>query len=220
VNRVRDNYRAVAFDLLSALLNSWSLWNRVARSDQIGLRWRQRYLELTYAAGAYSPYEGIIKDAAADVGVPVTQAEELMQRWGEIEAWPETRRVLRPLGETVPLAEVKDSSIALAGVALACTGMSVPTVVTAEEAGFYKPDPRPYRMVLNRLGLQADQVLFVAGSASDVPGASAVGMPVFWHNRMHLASLDSAVRPRYEAETLLPLLDMFSVVKTDGHRES
>ena len=38
--------------------------------------------------------------------------------------------------------------------------------------------------------------LFVAGSASDVPGAKGVGMPVYWHNRVGLAPRDDA-RPDY-----------------------
>ena len=36
-------YRAVMFDLLTALLDSWSLWNRVAGSARVGLAWRRRY---------------------------------------------------------------------------------------------------------------------------------------------------------------------------------
>src|SRR5712691_10509849 len=35
-------YQAVMFDLLTALLNSWSLWNKVARSDGVGFNWRTR----------------------------------------------------------------------------------------------------------------------------------------------------------------------------------
>ncbi|TMG51308.1 MAG: hypothetical protein E6H91_03480 [Chloroflexi bacterium] len=56
-------------------------------------------------------------------------------------------------------------------------------VVTAEEAGAYKPDPLPYRMALDRLGLDSAEVLFVAGSAHDVGGAARVGMDVYWANR-------------------------------------
>jgi FMN phosphatase YigB (HAD superfamily) len=56
-------------------------------------------------------------------------------------------------------------------------------VVTAEEAGAYKPDPLPYRMALERLALDPAEVLFVAGSAHDVGGAARVGMDVYWANR-------------------------------------
>jgi FMN phosphatase YigB (HAD superfamily) len=59
-------------------------------------------------------------------------------------------------------------------------------VVSAERAGAYKPDPRPYQLALDELDLSPDQVLFVAGSAHDVGGALAVGMPVVWVNRLDL----------------------------------
>ena len=65
----QDKYDAVIFDLLTALLNSWSLWNDVAGDDSLGWDWRKRYLQLTYRAGTYRPYEGIIREAALDVGL-------------------------------------------------------------------------------------------------------------------------------------------------------
>jgi 2-haloalkanoic acid dehalogenase type II len=199
-------YQAVMFDLLTALLNSWSLWNRVAESERVGFDWRQRYLQLTYQAGPYRSYEGIIKEAAHEAGVPEARAEELIQRWGELAPWPETPQVVRALVEKVPVAVATNASIALANIAVACLGVIMPTVVTAEEAGYYKPQPQPYRMALDRLRCPAESVLFVAGSAADVPGAAAVGMPVFWHNRMHLSPVDARVQPLYVADSLWPIL--------------
>ena len=54
--------------------------------------------------------------------------------------------------------------------AVACTGIAFDVVVTAERAGYYKPDPRPYRMALDELGIAAGRCLFVAGSAYDLFG--------------------------------------------------
>ncbi len=204
----KDKYQAILFDLLTALLNSWSLWSKVAGSDRAGFNWRNRYLKLTYQAGAYRSYEGIIREAGKDVGMPYERANELIQRWGEVEPWPETIGVLRELIGKVPVAVVTNSSIALAEVAVSRTGISIPIVITAEEAGYYKPNPQPYRMALERLRCKPENVIFVAGSASDVPGASGVGMPVFWHNRMNLKPLDSSSRPLYVSDTLIPLLDI------------
>jgi hypothetical protein len=75
-----EKYHAVIFDLLTALLNSWSLWNQVAGSEGVGFDWRTRYLQLTYHAGPYRSYEGIIKEAAHEVGVSAGRADELIQR--------------------------------------------------------------------------------------------------------------------------------------------
>lgn len=180
----------------------------MAGSEQAGLNWRRQYLKLTYQAGRYRPYEDIIREAAKHAGVVCERADELIQRWGEIEPWPETKRVLQQLLKKVPVAVATNSSIAFAEVAVSCTGQSIPVVITAEDAGYYKPHPRPYRMALERLGRQAEHVLFVAGSAADVPGASGVGMPVFWHNRMNLKPLDSTAKPGYMSDSLWPVLDL------------
>src|SRR5262249_24476207 len=45
--------RAVLFELLTALLDSWSLWDAVAGSQEAGRAWRAEYLRLTYGCGAY-----------------------------------------------------------------------------------------------------------------------------------------------------------------------
>jgi 2-haloacid dehalogenase len=204
----QEKYHAVMFDLLTALLDSWSLWNEVAGSKEVGIAWRTRNLELTYQAGAYRSYEGIIKEAAQGIGVPAGRADQLIQRWGEVEPWPETRQVVRALLEKVPVAVATNASIALAHMAVATLGVTIPTVVTAEEAGYYKPHPHPYRMALQRLQCAPMSVLFVAGSATDVPGASAVGMPVFWHNRKRLSPVETHLQPRYVSDSLWPVLEL------------
>jgi hypothetical protein len=40
-------YDAVIFDLLTAPLSSWSLWNDVAGDASLGWDWRKRYLKWT-----------------------------------------------------------------------------------------------------------------------------------------------------------------------------
>ena len=61
-------YDAILFDLLTALLDSPTLWNSVAGSDDAGHRWRAEYLKRTYAAGRYRPYEDLVGEAAENVG--------------------------------------------------------------------------------------------------------------------------------------------------------
>src|SRR5262249_5964259 len=110
-------YRAVVFDLLTALLDSWTLWGAVAGSDDAGLRWRRRYLELTYGAGPYRSYEGIIAEAGREAGVPGGRAEELIRRWSELAPWPETREIVQAVLARVPVARATNPSLALARIA-------------------------------------------------------------------------------------------------------
>jgi 2-haloalkanoic acid dehalogenase type II len=200
-------YDAVVFDLLTALLDSWTLWNTVAGSADDGLRWRGRYLELTYGCGAYRPYELLVREAARDAGLPERLADDLERRWDELQPWPEAGRVLRTL--PVPLAVATNCSIRLGERAAARVGVPFKVVVTAESAGFYKPRPEPYRAVLAALGTAPQRTLFVAGSPADVPGAKGVGMPVYWHNRFGLAARDETRPDRLES-SLDKLAALFS----------
>ena len=199
-------YDAVIFDLLTALIDSWSLWNRVAGSPDDGMKWRRRYLEITYGCGAYRPYETLVCEAARDVALPESLGGELERRWSELQPWPEARRVLVKI--PVRLAVATNCSVRLGRLAADRVGVPFEVVVTAESAGFYKPRPEPYRAVLSALGSAPERTLFVAGSASDVPGARGVGMPVYWHNRIGLPPRDDA-RPDYLETSLDKLADLF-----------
>jgi 2-haloalkanoic acid dehalogenase type II len=201
------NYDAVVFDLLTGLIDSWTIWNRAAGSAQDGLRWRREYLALTYAAGPYRPYADIVRQAARHADIEPFCVEALFAAWGDLPPWPETRKVLTALAERVPLGVVTNCSVTLGAAAVARTGIGFSAIVTAENAGFYKPRPEPYRAVLKSLGTAPARTLFVAGSAADVPGAKGVGMPVFWHNRMGLRPVDTE-RPDFVAASLEPLLNL------------
>ena len=182
-----QGFRAVAFDLLTALMDSWSLWIQIAGSDALGRSWRRASLKLVTTAGAYRPYETIVAEAADEVGVSRRQVMQLLRDWeGEkLLPWPETASVLSALARSGwRTAVVTNCSQRLAEAAAAATGHHFDHVVSAERAGFYKTEPAAYRAGLAALGVNdASRVLFVAGSPHDVPGAAAVGMRVYWSNR-------------------------------------
>ncbi len=174
-------YDAVGFDLLTALLDTWSTWKTVAGDGDLGMRWHAASQALLRGR-PYRPFEDIVRDAAREVGVEPDRAERMLERFGlDFRPWPDVPPVMERLGD-VRRFIVTNCSEALARRAAAAAG-SFELVMTAERAGAYKPDPRPYRAALEALGLDAARVLFVAGSAHDVIGAAAVGMDVYWANR-------------------------------------
>jgi 2-haloacid dehalogenase len=190
-------FRAIIFDLLTALLDSWTLWGDVAGDEELGARWRRRSLEIIYASGAYRPYRDIVVEAANE-----GFANELLRRWDELEPWPEAPAVLRDLARDHRLALVTNTSQDLAERAAAKLGVDVDLLVSAESVGFYKPRPEPYRA-----GMAAGQpALFVAGSPGDVPGAEGAGLPVIWHNRVGASAAGGS--PLAVIETLDPLPDL------------
>ena len=197
-----SQFKAVVFDLLTALVDSWSVWDVAAGGTEPGRRWRARYLDLTYGCGAYRPYELLVAEAARDAGLPATAPAALHAGWGNLQPWPEAPGVLQGLKTRgLRLGVATNCSAGLGRQAAARCGVPFDAVVTSEQAGFYKPHPEPYRAVLAALDVETAEALFVAGSSADVPGAAGVGMQVVWHNRVGLPARPGPT-PLREARTL------------------
>jgi 2-haloacid dehalogenase len=197
-------YAAVGFDLLTALLDSWSLFADVAGGRELGMRWHAAS-QSSLRGKPYRPFEDIVRDAAASVGIDRTKADELLRRWGESVPWPDVPDVLARLNSYTRFI-VTNCSERLGALAAARAGR-FDLVMTAERAGAYKPDPRPYRAALDALTLQRQRVLFVAGSAHDVGGASRAGMDVYWANRGRVPPPPDATAMR-EEEDLRGLIEV------------
>jgi 2-haloacid dehalogenase len=195
--------RAIVFDLLTALLDSWKVWDSAAGDSTNGRKWRARYLELTYGSGIYQPYEKLVARSAVDTGLPPSATLALLKNWDALEPWPEVPEILAKLKfRGILIGVVTNCSIELGNRAAERCGVVFDGVVTAEEAGFYKPSPKPYVAILEALGVTAAETLFVAGSSADVPGAMGVGMEVVWHNRVQLVARPGSLPPRHEGQTL------------------
>jgi 2-haloalkanoic acid dehalogenase type II len=194
--------RAVLFDLLTALLDSWTAWNEAAGSEAQGRAWRAEYLRLTYGCGAYRPYEQLVRAAADATGVSPGAVAALEARWADLPVWAGAQATLDALEGRAKLAVVTNCSARLGRLAAARLATRWDCIVTAEEAGFYKPAPRPYHLALEQLNVAAHDAVFVAGSAYDLVGTSAAGLRTYWHNRVGLARPEHVPPPELEAKTL------------------
>jgi 2-haloalkanoic acid dehalogenase type II len=199
-----SHFKAVLFDLLTALVDSWSLWIDVAGDEETGRSWRTVSLRLVTGCGDYRPYEDLVMEATAEIGLPPEKGREILDRWGELRPWPEVAGLVPALAGW-RMGVVTNCSQACAERAAAATGLPFEAIVSAERAGVYKTDPRAYRAGLEALGLDAADVLFVAGSPHDVPGAAAVGMAVYWSNRLGQPLPPGAPPPLVDARDLRQL---------------
>lgn len=164
---------AVLLDLLMAVMDSMSVWATATGDRATGLVWRDATTEAMRGTSGYVPYERLVADAAAAAGVPPEAPERLLDAWGSMRPWPDAA-ALHDL--RVAYGFVTNCSSALAHAAAAASGLAPSLILTAEEAGCYKPDPRIYRMACARLGVAADRVLFVAGAPYDAAGAREAGL--------------------------------------------
>jgi 2-haloalkanoic acid dehalogenase type II len=204
--------KAVLFDLLTALLDSWTTWNEAAGSERAGRAWRAAYLRLTYGCGRYVAYEQLVREAAAQVGLPESASLALEAQWLTLRPWPGALDALRALEPHCKLAVVTNCSTRLGTQAANIFPVRWDAIVTAEQAGVYKPDPQPYRLALAALGVEPHEAAFVAGSSYDMFGTAAVGLRTYWHNRIGLPLVEGAKPPEIEApalDQLVPWLARF-----------
>src|ERR1700752_3914933 len=87
MEKTRPLPKVILFDLLTALLDSWTVWKEAAGSEAQGRIWRAEYLRLTYGCGAYVPYEELVVAAAERVGLEAGVARKLEQLWPELPVW-------------------------------------------------------------------------------------------------------------------------------------
>ena len=64
---------------------------------------------------------------------------------------------------------------------------------------------RPYQLALCELNVEPQDCLFVGGSAYDLYGADAVGLRVFWHDRIGMTIPPGAPPPLVRHDRLTPL---------------
>jgi putative hydrolase of the HAD superfamily len=88
-------------------------------------------------------------------------------------------------------------------------GRLLDAVVISEEAGVAKPDPRIFRVALDRLGCPAAEAVMVGDAwETDIAGARAAGIRPVWFNRFRAESPDRSVA---EISSLVPAADVVAL---------
>ena len=149
-------------------------------------------LESAAERGPYLAYReilGVTLDGIGErLGFTPMAAERSMfgvsvQHW---PAFPDSAGGLRTLSEhfkLVILSNVDDDLFAYSKTRL---GVEFADVITAQQVGSYKPNPRNFEVMLERLGNQPERVLHVAQSLfHDIAPAKGLGLTTVWVNRRH-----------------------------------
>src|SRR6195952_2569211 len=113
MEKIRPFPKVGLFDLLTALLDSWTIWNQAAGSEAQGRVWRAEYLRLTYGCGAYVPYEELVAAAAQYVGLQAGAVQRLEQLWPELPVWSGVQQVLDAIEGRAQLGIVTNCSTRL-----------------------------------------------------------------------------------------------------------
>lgn len=195
-----QDIRACVFDAYGTLFDfSSPMQRRRAKigpeADRLNVLWRQKQLEYSWLRslmGAYADFWQITGEAldyamaACGIQNPALRAE-LMELYLSLAPYPESIATLQKLkAEKRYTAILSNGSPTMLTAAVNRSGMTplLDAVLSVEDVQTYKPHPKVYQQVIDRLELEPAQVLFLSSNAWDVAGAAHFGFTVAWCNRM------------------------------------
>ena len=224
--------KAIAFDAFPifdprpvfALAEELFPGNGMALSDE----WRTRQFEYTWLrviAQRYADFWQVTEDAlafAADklkLDLNAEKREKLMSAYLNLKAWPDVPPALSALTKsglrlaflsnlTQPMLQANIKSAGLSGI--------FEEAISTDQARTFKPDPRAYQLGVESLGLQRNEILFVAFAGWDAAGASLFGYPTFWVNRLKLPAEKLDAVPAASGASLLNLVQFLQTNTTSG----
>jgi 2-haloacid dehalogenase len=169
------------------------------------LRDRWERLQFTAIAGAYRHYTDVLADSlrawGRETGYEIRPEDgpafaNAMRSWNP---FPDTRPALLQAHERgLKLVIVSNSDHSIMDHTLRQLDLPFHDVVLAEDAGAYKPDPRPLQLALERLAIPHEQVIHVAfGFEYDIATAQNLGMQSAWVNR-HVEPRPGPAKPDHE----------------------
>jgi 2-haloacid dehalogenase len=151
--------------------------------------------------GEYRRYrkvlQSVVRKFGENFGFSTTDQEvnSLPESLAEWKPWSDTVAALRELESRFRLAIISNVDDDLFANTLPKLGAKFDQIITAQQAGAYKPSLKIFELALSRIGVPAHRVLHVGQSVyHDVLPAQSLGMSTVWINRSSPRSGVGAVK--------------------------
>lgn len=191
---------ALAFDMYGTLVDPIRIWKRLEQylpneARRIAEVWRQKQLEYTFrftAMERYEDFEQVTRRAldyalaAAGQELEANQKDTLMAQYNDLERFPDVELGLKRLKEAGYAMVVFSNGTPRMLESLMDAAELRPYFegyVSVDEVKVYKPSPKVYRHVAERLGRPIGEVRLVSSNPFDDIGAEAAGMRAAWVDR-------------------------------------
>ena len=146
--------------------------------------------EASAEQGVYRRYREVLQSVVRQFGeqlgfAPTDQQArslpESLQAW---KPWPDTVSALRELRSRFRLAIISNVDDDLFAATKPQLGVEFDQIITAQQAGAYKPSLKVFELALRRVGVPEHRVLHVGQSLyHDVIPAQSLGLSTVWVNR-------------------------------------
>lgn len=164
---------------------------------------RWEILQFDYIQEKYRPYRQILKDTleitANDMGFKFTpeDQEEFSSSMSHWRAFPDTVEAIKKLRKYTKCVMLTNTDNDIIRATLANAGIEVDDIITAEDAGCYKPFHGGFLLSQKKLGLTVDEMMHAGfGFRYDIIPGNELGYRTIWVNRQGI------VRPIKDGDIL------------------
>src|SRR4051794_20676679 len=224
-------FKAVAFDSF-VLFNPDSVVPAIeaifpGRGRELTNLWRTRQFEYSWLRSITDRYvdffavtEDALEYAASSLKLALTPENKhhLLEAYLHLTPWPDTADALRTLKASgirvITIANFSPTMLRSNAESAGLLGF-FDALVSTDANRTYKPDPRAYRLGMDRLHLAKQDILFAAFGGWDAAGAKSFGYPTIWVNRFNQPFEELGIRPDRTATDLSSLVD-FVLSKPSG----
>ncbi len=138
----------------------------------------------------YRRYESVLRsslvEALSDLGQTATEEDQrlLWSTLSQIRPHPDTAPALTQLRSRYKLAIISNTDDALIAGTIEAIGVPIDFIITAQQAGAYKPAHRLFNYAHERIGVTKDATIHVAmGQFTDLKICNELGIRSVWINR-------------------------------------
>lgn len=150
--------------------------------------WRLKQLEYSWLRalmGRYEDFRVVTREAlrytlnTLDLSADAALLERIVDVYDRLSLYPEAKEALGQLAQ-YRLAILSNGSPSMLETMARNSGLDryLEAVISVDAKKAYKPDPRAYELVQERLGVQPSEVVFVSSNGFDVAGARSFGFRV------------------------------------------
>ena len=161
--------------------------------------WRMKQLEYTWLCSLmerYQDFEALTRASlrysldALGLSHDAAILDRIVAKYLNLDPYPDTSATLAALqGRTLAILSNGSPSMLEALVHNSGLAPMLAAVLSVDAIGVFKPSPRAYDLVEQRLGVPPRDVVFVSSNPFDVSGAKSFGFKVAWIERVTAAAL-------------------------------
>jgi len=187
--------------------------------QQLSQTWRAKHIEYTWVyslAGRQATFwmlaQRSLDFAIASIGGGISPQvrAKLLAAYRTMDAYPEVAEVLAALkarGDKLAILSNGDADMLADAVRAAKLEGTFDAVISVVSAGIFKPSPKVYQLVVNRLDGTPSDVSFQSSNRWDIAGAKAFGFRCVWVNRAGAPDEYPDLLPDRTVRDLRALLD-------------